>query len=167
MMAEDEVMPALVTSTTCWPETRRARFKEQLVCVSSAGVVRHRGGQRGRLDEGEEAERRGGLRPHVLRGNHHGEEQQRCCHLHLKHCGLSSHPVCLPHCPPCPPPPTPSPLHIQSNPTKRKKRQHLNTRMDIHLFSDFHPVSPSSLCLTLHSFVLSRVCGTDGPEVSL
>ncbi len=51
---------------------------------SIAGVVHHRGGQRRRLDEGEEAERRGRLRPHLLRRNHPGEKQQRCCHLHLK-----------------------------------------------------------------------------------
>lgn len=61
-----------------------------MLTLPATGVVHHRGGQRGRLDQSEEAKRRGRLRPHVVRGHHPGEEQQRCRHLHLTPSAVSS-----------------------------------------------------------------------------
>lgn len=58
--------------------------------VSATGFIHHRRGQRGRLDQSEETKWGGRLRPHVVRGHHPGEKQQRCCHLHLKSCSHSS-----------------------------------------------------------------------------
>lgn len=55
-----------------------------MLTLAATGVIHHRGGQRGRLDQSKEAKRRGRLCPHVVRGHHHGEKQQRCRHLHLK-----------------------------------------------------------------------------------
>lgn len=59
------------------------KLKHYFPFLWTPGAVHHRGGQRRRLDEGEEAERRGGLRSHLVCGNHYGEKQQRCRHLHL------------------------------------------------------------------------------------
>ena len=117
------------------------------------GVVHHRGGQRRRLDEGEEAERRGGLRPHLLRRNHHGEKQQRCCHLHL-----------TPHCPPPSAPSLCHSLHLRflllhitlQRKKKKTASKHLHGRSSL----SFVPVSMPPLypSVSLHVCPPPLVC---------